>query len=84
MVADALDSDYENGVADVLAHLAGESAVVERNVRMIGKRSGKCRQIDVRVIGTIFGSGSATMIVDCKRYAKPIDVNHVGMFDRCT
>jgi Restriction endonuclease len=41
---------------------------------------GKQRQIDVKVTGALFGSGRATMVVDCKRYAKSIDVNHVGAF----
>ena len=80
MTADALDTEYENGVADVLAYLAGEAAIVERNIRMPGNRSGKRRQIDVKVTGALFGSGDATMVVDCKRYTKPIDVNHVGAF----
>ncbi|GIJ29503.1 hypothetical protein Vqi01_46650 [Micromonospora qiuiae] len=80
MAADALDTEYENGVADVLAYLAGDAAVVERNIRMPGKRSGKQRQIDVRVTGALFASGNATMVVDCKRYTKPLDVNHVGTF----
>jgi len=80
VVADALDTEYENGVADVLAYLAGEAATVERNVRMLGKKSGRRRQIDVKVTGALFGSGNATMIVDCKRYTKPLDVNHVGTF----
>lgn len=80
MAADALDTEYENGVADVLAYLAGDNAVVERNVRMPGKMSRKQRQIDVKVTGTLFGSGNATMVVDCKRYTKPLDVNHVGTF----
>jgi hypothetical protein len=80
VTADALDTEYENGVADVLAYLAGGAAVVERNVRMQGKKSGTNRQIDVRAIGALFGSNCATMIVDCKRYKKPLDVNHVGAF----
>jgi hypothetical protein len=80
VTADALDTEYENGVADVLAYLAGDAAVVERNVRMPGKKSGKRRQIDVKVSGALFGSGNATMIVDCKRYTKPVDVNHIGTF----
>jgi hypothetical protein len=77
---DALDTEYESGVADVLAYLAGAAARVERNILMPGKRSGRDRQIDVRVSGALFGSGNATMIVDCKRYTKPINVNHVGAF----
>lgn len=80
MTADALDTEYENGVADVLAYLADGAAIVERNVRMPGSRSGRPRQIDVKVAGTLFGSGNATMVVDCKRYRKAIDVNHVGTF----
>lgn len=80
MTADALDTEYENGVADVLSYLAGDAAIVERNVKMLGKRSRKQRQIDVRVCGTLFGSGNATMIVDCKRYKRRIDVNHVATF----
>lgn len=31
--------DYENGVADVLAFLAGDSATVERDARLPGRRS---------------------------------------------
>jgi hypothetical protein len=80
MAADALDTEYENGVADVLAYLARDAASVQRNIRLPGKKSGKRRQIDVLVSGSIFGSDWATMVVDCKRYAKPIDVNHVGAF----
>src|SRR5262249_49971708 len=80
MTVDALDTEYESGVADVLAYLAGDAATVERNVRMPGKMSGTRRQIDVRVTGALFGSGTAVMVVDCKRYSKPIDVNHVGTF----
>jgi hypothetical protein len=80
VTADALDTEYENGVADVLAYLAGPAAVVERNVHMPGRNSGVQRQIDVRVTGALFGSGSATMIVDCKRHKRPLDVNDVGAF----
>lgn len=80
MTADALDTEYENGVADILAFLGGDSVEVARNIRMPGLRSGKARQVDVQVTGTLFGSGTATMIVDCKRYAKPVNVNHVGTF----
>jgi Restriction endonuclease len=80
VVADALDTEYENGVADVLAYLAGDTAIVERNVRMPAKKGGGRRQIDVLVTGAVFGSGNATMVVDCKRYKKPLNVNHVGTF----
>jgi Restriction endonuclease. len=80
MPGDALDSEYENGIADILGYLARDSAVVERNVHLFGRDSHQQRQIDVMVTGKLFGLDSATMIVDCKRYKSPIDVNHVGTF----
>ena len=64
----------------MLAYVAGEAARVERNVLMAGMKSGTRRQIDVRVSGALFGLGNATMIVDCKRYRRPINVTHVGAF----
>lgn len=72
--------DYENGVADVLAFLAGDSATVERNVRLPGQRSGRPRQIDVVVRGRIFGMADATVIVDCKRWHTPVDVKAIETF----
>jgi Restriction endonuclease len=72
--------DYENGVADVFAFLAGDSATVERNARLPGRRSGRQRQIDVLVRGRIFGMADATLIVDCKRRHNPIDVKAVEAF----
>lgn len=72
--------DYENGVADVLAFLAGDSATVERNVRLPGRRSGRSRQIDVLLRGRIFGMTDATLIVDCKRWRTPVDVKAVESF----
>ena len=76
----ALDTEYENGVADVLAFRAGGAAVVERNVRLLGHRSGVRRQVDVLVRGRVFGLTEAMMLVDCKRWAKPVDVGDVGAF----
>jgi hypothetical protein len=72
--------DYENGVAGVLAFLAGDSATVERNARLLGTRSQRSRQIDVLVRGRIFGAASTTMIVDCKRRKAPIDVKTAESF----
>ncbi len=76
----ALDTEYENGVADVLAFLAGDAAMVERNVRLPGRRSWVARQIDVLVRGRVFGLTDAIVVVDCKRWAKPVDVADVGAF----
>jgi hypothetical protein len=72
--------DYENGVADVLAFLAGEAATVERDIRLPGRRSGRPRQIDVLVRGRVFGMADATVVVDCKRWRIPVDVKAVESF----
>jgi hypothetical protein len=80
-VGDAsLPVEYENGVADVLAFLAGDSAVVDRNVKLHGRHSLTTRQIDVRVRGRIFGMADAMLIADCKRWGKPVDVADAGTF----
>lgn len=80
MATHGLDSEYENGVADVLAAILGDQATVERNVHLQGRLSGRSRQIDIAVEGPVFGGGSMIMIVDCKRYAKPVDVKTVEEF----
>lgn len=80
MPTEALDSEYENGVADVLAHLAGESAAVERNVRFPGRLSGTDRQIDVLVSGHVYGRVNARLAVDAKRWTRPVDVADMGSF----
>jgi Restriction endonuclease len=72
--------EYENGVADVLAFLAGESAEVERNVRLPSRSNSRARQIDVVVRGRIFGMADATMVVDCKRHKAPVDVKAIESF----
>jgi|NGEPerStandDraft_6_1074524.scaffolds.fasta_scaffold54703_1 hypothetical protein len=77
--SDALDSEYESAVADVLAFLAGDRATVERNVYLYGRRSKAPRQIDVVVRRRTFGA-EATLVVDCKRWAKRLDVADVGSF----
>jgi hypothetical protein len=71
--------DYENGVADVLAFLAGNAAVVERDVKLPTRR-GRERQVDVLVRGRIFGLTDATVVVDCKRWRTRIDVSDIGAF----
>jgi len=80
MSADALDTEYENAVADVLAAVMGDRATVGRNVKLPGYKTKRTRQIDVLVQSDLFGSGDAMMVVDCKRYAKPVDINTIGAF----
>ncbi|HEV3047794.1 MAG TPA: hypothetical protein VGY13_10590 [Solirubrobacteraceae bacterium] len=57
---------YEDGVADILSFLVGDSATVERNVRVASKRGGRKRQVDVLVRGRVFGLDDTTLAVDCK------------------
>jgi hypothetical protein len=77
---DGLATEYENGVADVLGFLAGDDAVLERNVKLPGHRSGTMRQLDVVARGRIFGVADATLVVDCKRWGKAVDVRDIGTF----
>jgi hypothetical protein len=76
----SLPTEYENGVADVLAFLAGNSAVVNRDVKLPGHVSGALRQVDIQVTGRVFGVGDAMLVVDCKRWGKPVDVADAGSF----
>lgn len=72
--------EYENGVADVLASIVGEAGTARRNVRLPSRSGGRSRQIDVLVEGNVFGLAGARMIVDCKRWNKPIDAPDVEQF----
>jgi hypothetical protein len=72
--------EYENGVADVLASIVGEAGTVQRNVRLPSRSDGRPRQIDVLVEGDMFGLTGARMVVDCKRWGKPIDAPDVERF----
>lgn len=78
---DGLDSEYENGIADVLAFLAGPNSVVERNVRIVGRRSQIKRQVDVLVTTSVVGLGTTRVVVDCKRRQRKIDVPEVQSFN---
>ena len=72
--------EYENGVADVLAFLFGDTATVERNVRLPGRFSETRRQIDVLVRCRILDAADLTMIVDCKLWNSRLDVKDVESF----
>lgn len=77
---EALDSEYETGIADVLAYLAGDSAQVERGVRLPGRLSGARRRIGVLVRGQVYGHEAATLVVGAKRWRTAADVADVGRF----
>lgn len=76
----SLAIEYENGVVDVLAFLASDSAVVDRDVKLPGRNSGAIRLVDVRACGRIFGMAAASLIIDCKRWGKPVDVADASKF----
>lgn len=72
--------EYENGIADILSAIVGERAAVQRNVRISVSSGIRKRQIDILVEGSLFGLTEASMIVDCKRWRKHIDVADVDAF----
>jgi hypothetical protein len=76
----SLAIECENGVVDVLAFLAGDPAVVDRDVKLPGHNSGAIRLVDVRACGPIFGLAAASLIIDCKRWGEPADVADAGKF----
>jgi hypothetical protein len=69
---------YEQLVAEVQAHLA-PSAKVEHNVRLVGRSSGTVRQIDV-VMRAQVGQFDVLLVLDCKDYGHPVDINDVEAF----
>jgi len=73
-------TEYENGVADVLAYLVGGAAEVRRNVKLPGRRSKTPRQLDVVVFGRMFDLADGTLVVDCKRWRKRTNVVGMGAF----
>ncbi|MHA7297200.1 restriction endonuclease [Pseudarthrobacter sp. MDT3-1] len=75
-----LSREYESAVADVVGFLAGGEVTVERDVYLPGRQSDTPRQIDILVRGPMFGLSEATLVIDCKRYSKKLDVNDVGQF----
>lgn len=72
--------EYENGVADVLRYIMGDTATVALDVQLPGSRSGTLRQIDVLVTGEFRGFGEATLVVDCKQWNTRLDVTDVEAF----
>ncbi len=65
-------------IAKIQQELAPE-ATVSHNVKLMGRQSETLRQIDVLVHQRI-GQYEMRIIIDCKDYATPVDVNGVGEF----
>ncbi len=72
--------EHENGVADVLSHLLGASAVVERDVHVPSRRGGGKRQVDVLVRGDVFGLGDTTLVVECRMRKRPLSAPDIDGF----
>jgi hypothetical protein len=69
---------FENLAADIQRQLSPD-ARVQTNVKMIGKRSGTERQIDILVEQEV-GPYSIRIVIDCKDYKEPVDVKDIEMF----
>jgi len=69
---------FEELVTRIQRDLAGD-AVVTPNDKIIGKRTGAPRQIDVSVRKMV-GQFEILIVIDCKDYAKPLDVKDVEEF----
>ena len=69
---------FEELVGRIQSELAPDSRVTVDD-RIIGKRTGAERQIDVSVRRMV-GQFELLIVIDCKDYAKPIDVKDVEEF----
>jgi hypothetical protein len=69
---------YEKDV-EQLVQGSDPNASVQHDVKLTGKCSGRERQVDVFVKGTIAGSEFA-IAVECKRYSRPIGIGAVDEF----
>ena len=73
---------YEEQIADLLTELGGPSTTVEFNAKRKGRLSGVQRQIDALVTGRFAANvaDDVTAAVDCKRYARKVNIKHVESF----
>ena len=74
--------DYEDFVEQWAGGLVGDSATIERNVKMPGRRSGVARQVDPRITGVFAGAavGPVTAVLNSKLRRRNLDVTAVGAF----
>ncbi|GAA0987316.1 hypothetical protein GCM10009555_066400 [Acrocarpospora macrocephala] len=66
---------YEQSVAFILAQIDAD-AVVEHHVTVIGRLSGRPRQVDIRVTGTIAGC-EVVIAGECKHLTKTVGIDIV-------
>ena len=69
---------FEELVANIQQELAGD-AKVTLDDKIVGKRTGVPRQIDVSIRKAV-GQFEILIVIDCKDYAKPLDVKGVEEF----
>jgi hypothetical protein len=71
--------EYQEWVADWAQRAAGDTAVVEHDVKLLGRRSGVKRQVDALVTGRFAGDlvGPVTAVVDAKLSKRNLNVTHV-------
>ncbi|WP_225628815.1 restriction endonuclease [Streptomyces werraensis] len=69
---------YEQSVRTMLSTLDPAAKVVH-NKHVIGRLSGKKRQIDVLATGTVVGQ-EVTVAVECKRHGRPVNIQLVDQF----
>ena len=74
--------DYEEHIYEKLSEWAGNDARVEFDQSIQGKFSGVPRQVDVLISGRFANATEReiTAAVDCKYYARNIDVKKVDEF----
>lgn len=70
--------DLEKLVAKIQQELAPTSKVLH-DQKLIGRKSGRSRQIDVLVVDNV-GQYEIRIVIDCKDYRKPVDVKSVEEF----
>lgn len=70
--------EFEKLAATIQQELAPK-AHVERNAKLLGKRSGVERQIDI-LIDEAIAQYTIRVAIDCKDYQVPVDVKHVEEF----
>lgn len=69
---------YELDVANFIAKL-DPATDVKHNEKLVGRQSGRQRQVDVLVTGSV-GGQQFTTAIECKRYMKPIGIGTVDEF----
>jgi hypothetical protein len=77
-VSQPLWERYEQDVAEFVAS-CDPNATVVHNKKIPGKQSGRTRQVDVLVTGTLGGHG-ISFAVECKRYKNPLGIGVVDEF----